>query len=153
MISPIGWTRLSQENRERFKALYESGARITDIALQLQITKTDVGTFRDFLGLPKRLKYTHLPVEKILYSYVTLGMGATEIAEKVGVSRKSITRLLTRRGITVRKNKPTKKCAARRAEIFRRREKGEQMKDIAASLGLSTRTVRRRILEVLHSRA
>lgn len=150
---PSGWTRLSQEERNRFIALYNSGARIADIAAELRLSRSMTCVVRDALRLPKRNSQVTIPVGKVLYSYTTLNMSLTDIAEACKVSRTSIARILKSKGIQIRPNKKEVACADRRAEIFRRYQSGEMIVSIAKSLGLSTKTIRRRILDVLQSRA
>jgi DNA-binding CsgD family transcriptional regulator len=151
--TPKQWIDFTPEQRSRFCVLYNAGARYVDISAELGISCGKVGLLRDFLKLPRRLNRVAVPVQKVLYSYATLGMTATEIAKRLNVSRKSITRILKEKGVEVRPNKPVKKCSERRAEIYRRVESGERMVDVAASLRLSTKTIRRRILEVIRSQA
>lgn len=150
---PRAWIALSSEDRSKFVALYNSGARLADIAAELNLSRSMTCVIRDALGLPRRNNHVTLPVGKVLYSYSTLKMSVTDIAAACKVSRRSIARILKSKGVWIRPNKKKVACADRRAEIFRRYEDKERIIDIAKSLGLSTKTIRRRILDVLQSRA
>jgi transposase-like protein len=149
---PTTWEATDSSRRD-LVAAYEGGESILAIARRLRIHTRRVTQILDESGLGWRhpggkRRFSDEQAAEFARAYQA-GEGLVQIGRRYGVAAPVIRRYLIRAGIPLRPvGAPAFWTEDRKAEAIRRYQAGEQLKDIATTMGCGTTTLTRTLVEL-----